>query len=358
MDLTVAVSDLRDALVAARYATPANPSVVAYSGVLLVAEDSRLTVTGFDGEFAVEAVVSAEVRTPGRFLVQPRPLAAYLATLPDDAHATITTGDGDLQLAVIGAKPYRFRPVTATFPPPPVPASAPVEVDFNRFSAALGAVRAAVSKESPAVQVVSNASGLVLHATDNFRLARAHLPEAGFGEFTGLVPVHVLERAARFGVTAVRLDPAGRVITLHCGSITLTSRLMAIPFPSVEGVLAAAPPARVKLPAAEILKALAPLAAVTESSTEVSPLIVSLSGSTLTLSASSADTGYGTEELALPEAITAPFEFKVKLPYLREALSGLAANELTLAYSSALQPLFLLADKPVSTTLVVMPMRV
>lgn len=358
MELTVAVSDLRDALVAARHATPANPAVVAYSGVLLKADSSTLTVTGFDGDFCVRAVTAADVTTAGQFLVQPRPLAAYLSTLPDDVSCTLGVDGVDLTLAVPGGRPYRFRAVTAAFPAPPACAATPVEVNFSRFALALGAVRTAVAKDPAVVQLVSDTDGLTLHATDNYRLAKSHLPEAGFGEFTGLVPLAVLERAARLHVRSVQVDPAARIVVFDCGPVTLTTRLVVgTEFPAVHGVLAAVPPTRVRIPAADTLRALAPLAALTESSSELSPVTVTIDGPLMTIAASNADTGSGVEEVSLPVAIAAPFSFQVRLPYLREALSGLTAGELTLAFSSPHQPLYLLTDAPVATTVVVMPVR-
>jgi DNA polymerase-3 subunit beta len=355
MKLTVPVSDLRDALVTARYATPANPAVVAYSGVLLEAKDTQLVVTGFDGDFAVVTTVTADVTEAGRFLVQPRPLATYLATLDDNASCVITVNGGDLELTAGAGRPYRFRPVTATFPAPPTSPTAPTPVDFTRFAAALTAVRAAVSKEKPSVQLISDESGLILHATDNYRLAKSHLPEAGFGTFTGLVPLAVLDRVARAGVTAVTVDPSSRIIVFAAGATTFTTRLAASDFPAVAGILSAVPPSRHTIPAAATARALAPLAALTESSADLSPVKVTLDGSLMTLTASNADTGSGVEDVALASAIGAPFEFQVKLQYLRDALAGFSADDLVLAYSSPKQPLYLLADAPVSTTVVVMP---
>lgn len=354
MRFSTTAGALRDALTTARHATPAIPSLVAYSGALLLVKGERLSVIGSDGETTISAVVAVSGATDGQILLPPKPLGAWLATLAADAVVEVEAGDGvDVEVRAGKSAPYRFRPLAATFPLPAAPKSAPRAVDLSRLGAGLAAVRTSVAKEAPGVQLVSSAEGLILHSTDNYRLSRSMLPEAGFGEFTGLVSLSVLDRVARHQVSEVSVDARARTLRFGGPEVVISTRLLGTPFPAVEAVLGATPPFQVGVEVEGLRTALSRLAAIAEAS----PLRCRLDDSVLVLSVENTDLGSGSEEVPLTSAVAAPFEFAVKLAYLVDAVHSHDTDEVVLGWSGSMAALYLNSVSPLPVTSVVMPVR-
>ena len=352
VNFTSQLGSLRDAVTRAAQATPSNPAMVAYSGVLFEVEADRISIIGSDGETTIMASLDAVVESPGRFLLPPKPILSLLSKLPANLTVSVKMGaEGEIVLEAGTRAPYRFRPLSATFPAPTLPTGEARPVNFERLAAVLNAVRHAVGKDSPAVQLVSDDNKIVFNATDSYRLARAEMSEGGFGPFTGVVPLQVLEKVSRSGVTAVSTDARSRLISFHTPGATVTTRLLATTFPAVDGVISGRPDASVRFETQPVVEALGRLSSVADEA----PLKVRIDRSTIELSVSNVDLGSGLEEDPLASPTTTSIEFFVKLPYLLDALARFDSVELS--YSGATLPIFVCSVSPVTSTQVVMPIR-
>lgn len=347
------VSAMKDALNAVRPVIPTNPSLLAYSGVHLEAEDDALTVTGSDGDVTLSVRVRVSDCSPGRILLPPKPLASYLASLSGGMRLDVSLESGDLVVTPAEKSGYRFRPMAATFPAAPAPGGDAREVDFSQLSAALTILKPAVPRDTLAVQLVSDETNLVLHATDTYRLTRVTLPNAGFGTYTGVVPMTVLERAAKAGATEVVVDPKARMIAFRSPDVSVVARQLAIPFPAVETVIAALPPDEVKFSPSELYGALERISSIAEQSA----VTVELDGSSLNLAASTAEVGQGSEALTLATSAPAPFTVLVRAGFLQDTVTGVGDAPVSLRYSGPLQPLFISTADPLDVLHVVMPVR-
>jgi DNA polymerase III sliding clamp (beta) subunit (PCNA family) len=219
---------------------------------------------------------------------------------------------------------------------------------------ALTAVAASAGKDK-LCQVVSGDHGLHLHTTDNYRLTRAALPEAGFGPFSGLLRIGVLEQIARAHASAVQVDPRGRVIAAYGERVTIVTRLVDERFPSVGTILDAVPPYSTALPSADLRQKLARLAAVTEAGR---PLRVEVDGDRMLLDMdSSVNLGAGDEHVALTAPVAVPLTFGVNLDYLARAADSLPAEQLTLSWEASDRPIFLSVTDPLPITSVIMPIK-
>lgn len=355
MKFSTTAGALRDALSTARHATATTASFVAYSGVLLLVKKGQLAVIGSDGETTMSALLGVEDSTDGQALLPPRPLGNYLGTLDASTSITVTASEGaDVEVRAGTHAPYKFRPVAATFPMPAPTKTAPTEVRLDRLGQALSAVKSSVPKESPGVQLVSSEEGLFLHSTDSYRLSRAHLPESGFGEFSGVLPLSVLDRVARSEVNQVSVDQKGRTLRFSGPGIIVSARLLSTAFPAIEGVVSNVPESRVSFPTADLRQALTRLAAIAEGE----PLYCTIEQDQLQLTVSNVDLGSGEEIVHLSSPTSTPFKFAVKLNYLLDATNSHESDTLSLAWASATSPLFVLSESPFSVTTVVMPMRV
>lgn len=354
MRLTTTAGALRAALSTARHATPSSPSLVAYSGVLLLVKGNRLSVVGSDGETTIAALVTVTDGTDGQTLLPPRPIAAFLGTADADAQVVVILEEaGDVALLIGTSQPYRFRPIAATFPLPSTSRAGSIEVDMARLAVAVAAVRSSVSKDTPGVQLVSGPAGLVLHSTDNYRLSRVELPEAGFGDFSGVVALSVLERIARHTITSVSVDQRGSTLRCAGPDVVISSRLLSTPFPAVETILTNPPALRVTMSSSALHAALSRLQTVAEGS----PLRCRISAEGFELSVSNIDLGSGTEIVPSTGTVAAPFEFAVSSNYLAEAVASHSAETIQIGFSTAQAPIFVLSTDPLSVTSVVMPVR-
>lgn len=345
---------MRDSLAAVRGVIPHSPGLLAYSGVQLsVGADGVVRVVGSDGETSLVVVVEAADTVAGQVLLQPKPLTAFLATLPGAVSVVVAAdAQGETTLSAQGYSEYRFRPLTATYPAPPVLAGTARGCDLDMLGAALAAIRPAIPRDTLAVQVVSGPGGLVLNATDTFRLARARLP-VGFGEFTGVLSSGVLERAARLGASGVTVEAKGRMVCFSSERVSLTARLLAVPFPAVDSVIDAEPPFSVSFSPRALRDSVARLASVADQAA----VKVRLEGMEMRLEVSTADIGAGAEVVPLDSPTAAPFEVLVKAQYLQDVAGAFDGPTVQLSYSGALQPLYVSASDGFDLLHVVMPVR-
>jgi len=322
----------------------------------MVVDGGIMKVTGSDGDTTINASIPVSDAVGGHALILPRPLVSFLTTLTTDQMVTIESSaqQDEVVVSPAGSSPYRFRTVASTFPQAAPPSGEPVPVDFKELPAGLASARTAVSKENPVIQLVSDESGLTLHATDNYRLARVHLSNSGFGDFSGILPLQVLDRVAKMNTSQIVVDGSARVISFISVDVVLSTRLLSVPFPAVEGVLGALPPHKAVLPSAQLLQACSRLAAITESS----PVKCILTSNSLVLNVANADLGSGAEEVPVTSNDGAgDFEFLARLGYIQDAVVATGAESVVLFYSGSVQPLFVKSDGGLDILTVVMPVR-
>jgi DNA polymerase III sliding clamp (beta) subunit (PCNA family) len=355
MQLELKAGYLREGLNKVRQIIPTTPSMTAYSGVLMVLSESEgLRLVASDGDSSMSLTLDVLAGTPGQVLVQPRPLLSLLGSIDPDTNLTFAvTNSTDIVISGPGINPYTFRPLSASFPLPTMPAPGVRPSRMDDLLPALQAVRAATGRDSNAVQVVSDDDQLALHATDGYRLSRVVLPGAGFGTFTGVLPLSLLERVARNNPTEVTVDLKGRILAFRGENVIITARLLSVPFPAVDAVLSAAPPVATSLDPRSLLRALSRISAVAEQGT----ISVEFSGSQMHIKASTAELGSGHEVVDLTSPVPGSLTMTLRAPYLQDAAAAAGDGPVNVAYSGSLQPLFLTAQSPLSVTHVVMPVR-
>ena len=354
MRISVAAGPLRDALNRARQLIPSTPALLAYSGVLLqTAGEDSLRLTSSDGDSTMTISLPVRVDAPGQVLVAPRPILGLLQSIPPSTPLEVHVADGgDVVISGEGINPYSFRPLTATFPVPTTPAQGVHPEKIGTLADALLLVRAAAGRDTPVVQLVSDGDLLVLHATDGFRLARVALAGAGFGTFSGVLSLQVVDRAAKMNPSEVTVDLKARTLAFRSDSAVLTTRMLATPFPAVETVLLNAPAPVTSCVASDVAGSLARLSAIADQGT----VALEFSGNELHLRASAAEVGSGHEVVGLRAPVPSTFQLQLRAPYLADAVAAFGDGDVDIAYSGSLQPLFL-SGGSIPVTHVVMPVR-
>ena len=265
--------------------------MVAYSAVLLETAEDQLAALGSDGETSITGYAPATVEEAGSSLVQPRPLSEWLRTVAGDAMlALVDAGDGDLTVSAGGGEAYRFRTVSTTFPKPSKVLGEECDVDLSELALAMAAVRSS-SGTGGLVQMVSTESELRLNTTDTYRLSQAVVPGAGWGDFSGIIPLSMLERVAGGAVDTVVVDQKGRIIEFSSPQTCYSARLSSAPFPAVDSVLSSVPTAQVHIPLSELKTALSRLNAIADQEA----LHCDITSGSLRLSVPSSPLGSGAE---------------------------------------------------------------
>lgn len=360
MKVTTTAGQLSETISVAANITPNRPQLTAYSGVLVSATRGRLAVRGTNGETTVTSMCRVSDVTEGQVLIPPGPLTRYLNALPPETPITVEVpSTTQLVVSATGAKPYKFTALADSFPTSTVPRLDKVEADLSMLDEAVSVVAACAEVLSGSaekvVQLVSDANGLRLHATDRFRVARAALPtSSGFGEFDGLLPLRVLSLAASINPTHVQIDTKGRTIVFHAENTVVSARLIPIPFPVVDSVLAATPPYRVQLDRTATLAAMKRLSAVVPPKGAVKIVV---SGDLFTLEIPQGSSGSGEESLTLAAAAGAELETAVSFEFLKTVLESHHSDDVTFGWSAPHQALFFSSTDPVPATHAVMPVK-
>lgn len=351
MDFRCTARVLHDLVATARHAVPASPALAVFSGVQIACTNGKVAVTGSDGETTIAADGAAiAVVTQGSAVLAPKPILTFLASLDPAAVVTVTLAEADVVVTCDKLSPYRFRTVGTRFPQTLAPRGEERSCNLARLGEALAAVRPAVSRDHSGVQLVSDAEGIHLRTTDHYRLHAASLPEASFGDFSGVISSHVLDRLAAHPPHTIICDDKGRAIRAISTGVTVSARLLQVPFPNVEGVLAAQPSLSLDVEVAAVRSALARLGSVADGAA----VTVTGGANGLRFVVTNAEVGSGAEEVL---ASSSELSFAVDRQFLADALAAHKTDVVALGFSGPFAPVTFTSTSPLTVTTVVMPMR-
>ena len=358
MEFTCNARSLKDVLDAARHAVPASPALAVFGGVQLEAASGKVTATGSDGETTIAASAQASVSTEGSVVLPHKPISTFLSTIDSSSDVHVVLADGEVTLRVGKLSPYRFRTTGTRFPSVLSPKGKPQKVDLSRLATALSVVRAAVATEHHGVQVISDANGLHLRTTDHYRLHAVTLPEASFGEFDGVITLAVLDRVAAHEPTEIVADERGKGIQFRSPEVSITSRLLQVPFPNAAAVLDQTFPGKATVDVEAARQALSRLGAVSaDRAGGADGTAVTVTGDSdgIRFEVSNANVGSGEEAL---DGESSELRFVVDRQFLLAALLAHQADSVTLGYAGPHAPVRISSVKPLQSTTVVMPMRI
>ncbi|WP_225845015.1 DNA polymerase III subunit beta [Streptomyces sp. HPF1205] len=204
MKIRVERDVLAEAVAWAARSLPARPPVPVLAGLLLRAEEGRLSLSGFDYEVSARVAVDAEVDEEGTVLVSGRLLADISRALPnrpveistDGVRATVVCGSSRFTLHTLPVEEYPALPAMPT-----ASGTVPGEV----FAAAAAQVAIAAGRDDTlpvltGVRIEIEGDTVTLAATDRYRFAvREFLwkPEQSDISAVALVPAKTLLDTAK-----------------------------------------------------------------------------------------------------------------------------------------------------------------
>jgi DNA polymerase-3 subunit beta len=362
---------LADAVAWAARSLPTRPTAPVLAGLLLEADGSTLTLSGFDLEVSARVEVDADVEEAGRVLVSGRLLADIARSLPPLPVSFATEGPK----VSVACGPSRFTLLTLPADDYPALPDMPTTsglVDGAAFAAAVAQIAIAAGRDDtlPAltgIRVEIEGDTLTLAATDRYRLAVRELPwkpQRADVNATALVPARTLNDTAKAltGAATVEVAFASRdghveaLIGFEGDGRRTTTRLIDGEFPKYRSLLPNESATTAIIETALLIDAVKRVSLVAERNT---PLRLAFTASGLSLEAGTGDEAQAQESLeAQVEGDDITIAFNPQ--YLLDGLGAVGSENVQLAFTTSNKPAVLSGsgDGSDSYRYLLMPVRI
>ena len=353
MKFRVAREDFAESVAWVARSLPSRPPVPVLGGVLLVADENGLTVSGFDYEVSAQMRVAAEVAGPGQVLVSGRLLADITKSLSNKP--VDVSVDGTRVLIACGSAKFSLPTMPVEdYPQLPEVPQQTGELTVDVFAEAVGQVAVAAGRDDTlpmltGIRVEIEGNDVVLAATDRFRLAVRHLqwqPTRSDIETAVLIPARTLSEAAKTLGAAeapvqLSLGNAGGadgLLGIVNGGRSTTTRLLDAEFPKFRQLLPKEHTSIATLPVAVLSEAIKRVALVAERGAQVR---LEFSTDGVLLSAGGDDAGRA-EEWLEADFRGEPLTIAFNPGYLTEGLAALHTDRVTFGFTTPSRPAVLL----------------
>jgi DNA polymerase-3 subunit beta len=359
--ITCSKAELAASLGIVSRAVSTRGAVQVLGGILLQAEDGRLSLAATDMEISIRASLAGEVEGDASVVVPGRLLTDLVRLLPDDS-VTLAYDEGDGVLAVTsGSHASRLNVYSAEdFPRlPPLDVSLQT-IDAAALLATIEKVGRAASRDESrpvltGVLVRFEGDRLIMAATDSYRLAvkETSLSSAG-PDLDAIIPARALQELARLaaGAEDVRLGVHENHVIFSANDVWLTSRRIDGQFPNYKQLLPETFEAEIATPRAALLDVVRRAGLMAQRN---APLRLRFADGELTVSAQTQDIGEATESLPI-EYAGEELEIGFNPYFLHDGLEAVAGDSVQLKLINRLRP-GLLSAPDESFWYLIMPIR-
>jgi DNA polymerase-3 subunit beta len=347
MKVTCPREELAQKLGVVGRAVSSRTSVNILTGIMLRAEDGRLSLAATDMEISLRVTLAAQVEEEGSVVIPGRLLVDIVRLLPAGEVTLEHRAEEGIAHLVCGSATYGLH----TYSPddfPRLPEIAPDESFSIERAALLDTImkvgRSASRDESrpvlTGVLVRFEAGKLIMAATDSYRLSvkETEITEGPPGEIEAIVPARALSELARVAqasdADSLTVGIQENQIVFAVDDVWLTARRIDGQFPNYRQLLPETFEAEVELPREELLDVVRRTGLMAQ---RKSPLRLRFEEGQLTISAQTQDVGEAHE--SLPAAYTAdPIEIGFNAEFLRDGLESLEDDQVRLRLISPLRP--------------------
>jgi DNA polymerase III subunit beta len=342
------------------------------ANVLIEAGSGRLSLTATDMDLAVVESVAADVAQPGAATVPAHTLYEIVRKLPEGAQVQMELAADGQQVTL---KAGRSRFSLATLPKEDFPATHSGDLP-HKFPLSAGDLKGLIDRTRFAISTEETRyylNGIYLHAfaagkqktlravaTDGHRLARVEMPlPAGAEDIPGIiVPRKMINEARKLideidGTIEVSLSDSRIRFTFN--DTVLTSKLIDGSFPDYQRVIPTANDKVLEVDRKEFRDAVDRVSTV--SSDKSRAVKLSLKPGSLTLSATSAESGSATEEIEI-KYDGQPMEIGFNSKYLLDVADQIEGEGLEMKLADSVAPTLLRDMADAQSLYVLMPMRV
>ena len=346
---------LAEAVAWAARSLPARPPVPVLAGLLLVADEGKLSLSGFDYEVSARVEAEADIDEPGTVLVSGRLLADISRSLPNRP-VEIST-DGVRVIVVCGSSRFTLPTLPVDeYPALPQMPTVSGAVPGDLFAAAVVQVATAAGRDDTlpvltGVRVEIEGDRITLAATDRYRFAVRELlwkPEQEGLSAVALVPAKTLLDTAKSlsagDVVSIALAGSGKgegLIGFEGAGRRTTTRLLEGEFPKFRALFPTEFNSVATIETPAFVEAVKRVSLVAERNT---PVRLSFEQGVLTLEAGSGDDAQATERV---EADLEGDDISIAFnpAYLLDGLSAIDSAVAQLSFPTSTKPA-LLSGKP------------
>lgn len=318
------------------------------TGVLLEANEGRLSLSSTDGNLSLRVPVHLEgtVESDGRVLVPGRlfadisrllgPGSAEVEYLASERAVSVKSGSSTFHLRVLNDQ---------NFPPLPQASGETIPLGRESLLETIDLVARAASRDDmrpvlTSVQVLASGNELTMVATDSYRLAvkQTRLAEAVPVDLDRNIPAQALKELSRLlsasDTDSVRLSVTDRQVVFNVDGTILSTSTIEGQFPKYQQLFPESWEHEVRLPRIELLES---VRRVSQMAQKNRPLKIALSPGELTISAETPDLGDAEEKLPANfdgEELAIGFNHE----FFRDGLEAIQGDEVLLRLISPLRP--------------------
>lgn len=372
MNLTIERSALLKSLSHVQSVVERRNTIPILSNVLIDAKDGSLGLTATDMDLTIVEQVAAEITESGATTAPAHTLYDIVRKLPEGAQISLSLG-GDNQQLRLSAGRSNFT--LQTLPREDFPTAGAEDLPLS-FELQAGELRNLIDRTRFAISTEETRyylNGIYLHAatsgdlevlravaTDGHRLARFEMPlPEGAKDMPGVIvprkTVSELRKLIDEADTTVSVALSDTKLRFSFGSTVLTSKLIDGTFPEYERVI---PTGNDKVMQVDCREFKAAVDRVSTISTEKSRAVkLRLVDNTLTLSATSPESGSATEEIEVGYG-GQDLEIGFNSRYLMDIAEQIDGDGAQFVLSDAASPTIVKDVSDASALYVLMPMRV
>jgi DNA polymerase-3 subunit beta len=364
MKLSIARSELLDALNVVSKGMSARSTLPILSGIYFDARDGQLTMQSTDLEVSVRHRAPALVEQDGETVVPGKLLSDIVRSLPEAA----VTLEKDKDILSVRCQQAAFTVRTlnpADFPKfPELSIDKSVSLPASTLSSMVRRVSKAVSRDETravltGVLLVIEGPSIKLVATDSYRLAMVdRLLEEPVGEdIEAVVPGRALDEASKLAASgeSVRMGISENQIVFEFGETTFVTRKIEGTFPNYKQLIPKETETSATIPTEEFLSS---VKRVSLMALHNSPLRISVrpEDQTVSLSATTQDVGDASEDLMV-KAEGKDVEIAFNHAFLMDGLNSVPDGSVRLDLQSALKPGVLRSEGEEEFLYLLMPVR-
>ena len=358
---TCSRSDLAGALAVVARALSSRGAVQVLSGILLQANEGRLTLSATDMEISLRTSIPAEITGDAAVVVPGRLLTDLVRLLPDES-VTLVHEEGDGILSIVsGSHSSRLNVFSAEdFPRLPPLDVALQQVDAPALLETIDKVGRAASRDESrpvltGVLVRFEGERLIMAATDSYRLAvkETELTTAA-PELDAIIPARALQELVRLaaGAEHVELGVHENYVIFSAENAWLTSRRIDGQFPNYKQLLPETFEAEITIQREALLEVVRRAGVMAQRN---APLRLRFAEGELTISAQTQDVGEATESLPI-EFAGEEIEIGFNPDFLRDGLEAVGSDTIQLKLINRLRP-GLIASPDDNFWYLIMPIR-
>ncbi|MGH3065130.1 MAG: DNA polymerase III subunit beta [Gaiellaceae bacterium] len=358
---TCSRSELASALAVVARAVSSRGAVQVLSGILLQADEGRLTLAATDMEISLRTSIAGEVTGEAAVVVPGRLLTDLVRLLPDDS-VTLTHDEGDGVLQIVsGSHSSRLNIFSAEDFPRLPPLDVPLQqIDAAALLETIDKVGRAASRDESrpvltGVLVRFEGDRLIMAATDSYRLAvKETTLGAAAPDLDAIIPARALQELARLaaGVEHVELGVHENYVIFSSGDAWLTSRRIDGQFPNYKQLIPETFEAEIPIRREALLEVVRRAGVMAQRN---APLRLRFAEGELTISAQTQDVGEATESLRIDFA-GEEIEIGFNPDFLRDGLEAVASDTIQLQLINRLRP-GLISAPDESFWYLIMPIR-